>query len=121
MNNFLIIINGMLNNQLSGGDDHNIEVARRWRKKTNLTFLTSKFAGNLIKKNKDVSRINFISSDNVFKTVNNIFGIIFVYLYRIITSLFKKFENDFSVIISSSYFLCDVLASILVKKRTGNP
>lgn len=121
MKRILFILNGLLNNQFSGGDDHAIEVARRWRGKLSVTFLTSRFTADLIKNNKDVKGINFKFSDSYFRIANSLLMILLAYIYRIIKSSIKKFDQNFDVIISSSYFLCDVIPAILLRNSLGHP
>jgi glycosyltransferase involved in cell wall biosynthesis len=112
----LILANGWATG-ISGGEYHILSVSKYWRKRHDVEYIMPISGFKYGKEFLRDARVYVYTTplENVKKKT---FLIPFLYLLRFLRLIFWK-GKKFDIIISSSYFFCDILPAILFKLRYG--
>lgn len=115
-NKLIIIANWIYGSGLSGGDRILIELARRWKDKTDITLCVSQDGYNICRKYGLDVKYEIWSKSYMNKS-----GFILTYFIRIMTSCFKaltyRLTDKGVMIYSASDFLPDSLPAFIMKLR----
>jgi glycosyltransferase involved in cell wall biosynthesis len=112
----LILINGWVT-RIAGGDYHILSVSKYWRRKHDVEYLLPISGYEYSKEFLEDAKVHIYKTplENIKKTP---LLIPFLYLIRCLWLIFWK-GKKYDIIVSSSYFFCDVIPAILFKLRYG--
>gem|GEM_PF-356331 len=111
----LILFNGWSVKTIAGGEYHMLSVAARWKEES-IALVIPKIG-------YDIATSIFSSADSIYfsssekKDLVSFTTLSFLYLQRILRSLFFRFKQNPDVVIASSHYLWDTIPGLVFRQR----
>lgn len=118
----LVLSNGWTT-QISGGDEHILQVTRYWSKAHDISFLLPS-SGYRYAKRSFCDKIKlYVYHTPLEKSVRGMIQVSFLYLIRVLSIflvILKGLYRDYEIIITSSHYPYDVIPAMLLKRLIPN-